>query len=645
MTRLSSITKSFGDRTIIDDVSITANPGITALVGLNGCGKTTLFDIISGLIHPDDGSVIFPGNSSLMYLRQNAAYNFQSTVISEIKVSTKLKKNLDDHHSEESRLLKRIESSSNSSSEFEDLLSVQEKISDLEIKIKKLPSPESILSNLGFVQEQFNSPANKLSGGWQMRLALASLISENPDIALIDEPTNYLDLDSIRYFSRWLSNFSGTAIVVSHDRHFLNSVSNEVWELFEGKIAAYRGNYDDYVVQREKNLEQLKKQRKKQLSEMKELQVFIDKNRTNAATAARAQSRIKMLNKLENELVILPPSVPELKINFPSPKKSGKIAVTLENITHFFGDLQLFDDFSTIIQSNRKIAIAGRNGFGKSTLLNVISGKLAPSKGSVIHGHNLEISYFKQDQIKDLPNEITIMEYMERITPMSHFHKINSILASFMFFKESWDKKISVLSGGEKVRLSFIRLILNAGNLIILDEPTTHLDINSRKILITALKKLDSTLIFVSHDTYFTDSLADTVLYFSSPENIEKFEGNLSEFFEHQPENCEEKKSTGNSKNVKTFTDDSKVIDYEIMKKNRNRLNFLERKVCDLEKAIEKEELKRDEFIEKLSSNSADFSKLGVKLKNIEIFLEKLINDWDNTLEKIEVLKNVEQDR
>jgi len=644
MTRLNSITKNFGDRTIIDNVSITANPGVTALVGLNGSGKTTLFDIISGTSHPDDGSVIFPGNSSLMYLRQNAAYNFKSTVISEIKVSSKFKQTLDDLHSEESRLLKRIDSSPSGSSEFEELLLVQEKINDLEIKIKKLPSPESILKNLGFTQAQFNSPADKLSGGWQMRLALASLISENPDIALIDEPTNYLDLDSIRYFSQWLKNFSGTAIVVSHDRHFLNSVSNEVWDLFEGKMTAYKGNYDAYVVQREKNIEQLKKRRKKQLSEMKELRVFIDKNRTNAATAARAQSRIKMLSKLENELVILPPSVPELKIDFPVPKKSGKIAVTLENITHFFDDLQLFDDFSTIIQSNRKIAITGRNGFGKSTLLNIISGKLIPSNGNVIHGHNLDISYFRQDQIKDLPNEFTIMEYMESITPMSHFQKINSILASFMFFKESWDKKIGVLSGGEKVRLSFIRLILNAGNLIILDEPTTHLDINSRNVLITALKKLDSTLIFVSHDTYFTDSLADTVLYFSSTKNIEKFEGSLSEFFDHRPENYEENDIANNSKS-RISSDDSSVVDYEIMKKNRNRLNLLERNVCDLEKAIEKGELERDGLVEKLSSNTADFSKLGIKLKNIEIFLEKLINDWDNALEEIEVLKNVEQDR
>jgi ATP-binding cassette subfamily F protein 3 len=236
------------------------------------------------------------------------------------------------------------------------------------------------------------------------------------------------------------------------------------------------------------------------------------------------------------------------------------------------------------------------------------------------------------------------MEYMESITPMSHFQKINSILASFMFFKESWDKKISVLSGGEKVRLSFIRLILNAGNLIILDEPTTHLDINSRNVLITALKKLDSTLIFVSHDTYFTDSLADTVLYFSSTENIEKFEGTLSEFFDHRPENFEEKNITSHSKN-RDSADDSKMVDYEIMKKNRNRLNLLERNVCDLEKTIEKTEIERDELVKKLSSNSADFSKLGIKLKNIEIFLEKLINDWDNALEEIEVLKNVEQDR
>jgi len=642
MIRINSITKNFGERVILDNISITANPGVTALVGLNGSGKTTLFDIISGDSYADDGSIIFPGNSSVMYLKQNAAYNFSSSVISEIKVSSKLKKELDDLHSLEKRLLVKIEASQTDGTELDDLLVVQEKINDIEISIKKQPSPQSILKNLGFSQEQFDSPANKLSGGWQMRLALASLISENPDIALIDEPTNYLDLDSIRYFSKWLKNYQGTALVVSHDRFFLNSVSNEVWELFDGRLTSYKGNYDKYIVLRDNNLELLKKTRKKQLSEIKEHQIFIDKNRTNAATAARAQSRIKILTKLENELITLPPSIPEMKIDFPIPQRSGKIAVTLENVTHYFDDLQLFDDFSTIIESKRKIAVTGRNGFGKSTLLNIITEKLTPTIGTVSHGANLDISYFKQDQIKDLPFDMTIMEYMESITPLSHFHKINAILAAFMFFQDSWDKTIKILSGGEKVRLSFIHLILNAGNLIILDEPTTHLDINSRDVLITALKKLDSTLIFVSHDTYFTDSLADTVLYFSSPKKIEKFDGNLSEFFEHQPDNDIEKDIKAETSSSKVFQDSSNFIDYELMKKNRNRLKLLERKVSELEKEIEDAEIERDELVEKLSAETADFSKLGIKLKNIEIFLEKLVNDWDNALEEIEVIKNVE---
>ena len=642
MIRINSISKSFGDRTILDNVSITANLGVTALVGLNGCGKTTLFDIISGDNHPDDGTIIIPNRCSLVYLRQNAAYNFSSTVISEVNGSSKLRNELSELHLLESRILERIESSKNDASELDNLQNVQDKIHEFEIKIKKQPSPETILMNLGFSNDQFDSPANELSGGWQMRLALASLISENPDIALIDEPTNYLDLDSIRYFSGWLKNYNGTALVVSHDRHFLNSVSKEVWELFDSKITSYRGNYDNYVVLRDKNLKLLKKKRKRQLDEMKELQIFIDKNRTNAATAARAQSRVKMLNKLENELITLPPSIPEMKIDFPEPPKSGKIVATLENITHFFGELQLFDGFSTIIESKKKIAVTGRNGFGKSTLLNIITRKLQPTLGTVEHCHNLNISYFRQDQINDLPLDMTIMEYMESITPFSHFHKINSILASFMFFKDSWDKKINILSGGEKVRLSFIHLILNAGNLIILDEPTTHLDINSRDILINALKKLDSTLIFVSHDTYFTDSLADTVFYFSSTRSIEKFEGSLSEFFDHRPENNIKNEIKPTTKNIKIFSE--KNIDYELMKKNRNRLNILERKVSDLEKKIETAEKEKDEIVHKLSSGPADFSKLGIKLKNIEIFLEKLINDWDNALEEIEVIKNVEQD-
>ena len=645
MIRINRVSKSFGDRKILDDISITASPGVTALVGLNGCGKTTLFDIISGETLSDDGTVVFPGNSSLVYLRQNAAYNFNSTVISELKISGKLQKELEDLQYRESSLIKKIDSSKSNVFELDELENVQDRINDLEIIINKLPSPESILVNLGFSEDQFNSPAKDLSGGWQMRLALASLISQDPDIVLIDEPTNYLDIDSIRYFSRWLRNYRGTALVVSHDRHFLNSVSSEVWELFDAKITSYRGNYDNYTCQRDKNLELLKKKRKKQLAEMKELQIFIDKNRTNAATAARAQSRVKMLKKLEDELVTLPPSVPEMKIDFPDPPKSGKIVATLENITHFYGDLQIFDSFSTIIESRRKIAVTGRNGYGKTTLLNILAGKLQPTEGSMEHGHNLDISYFRQDQINDLPLDMTIMEYMESITPFDYFHKIKSILASFMFFKDSWDKKILILSGGEKVRLSFIKLILNAGNLIILDEPTTHLDINSRDVLIKALKKLDSTLIFVSHDTYFINSLADTVFYFSSTRDIEKFDGTLSEFFEYRPDESTEKDIRNTSGSEKPDIVNENAVDYEIMKRNRNKLRLLERKVSDLEKEIEIAEKEKDMIIDKLSSGSEDYSELGVKLKNIEIFLEKLVNDWDNALEEIEVIKNVEQDR
>ena len=642
MIRINNISKSFGDRKILDSISITASPGVTALVGLNGCGKTTLFDIISGETLSDDGTIIFPGNSSIVYLRQNAAYNFNSTVISELKISGKLQKELEELQYRESSLIKKIDSSKSNLLELDELENVQDSINDLEIKINKLPSPESILTNLGFSENQFESPAGNLSGGWQMRLALASLISQNPDIVLIDEPTNYLDIDSIRYFSRWLRNYRGTALVVSHDRHFLNSVSNEVWELFDAKITCYKGNYDNYTCQRDKNLELLKKKRKKQLTEMKELQVFIDKNRTNAATAARAQSRVKMLKKLENELITLPPSVPEMKIDFPDPPKSGKIVATLENITHFYGDLQIFDRFSTIIESKRKIAVTGRNGYGKTTLLNIIAGKLHPTEGSIEHGHNMDISYFRQDQINDLPLDMTIMEYMESITPFEFFHRINSILASFMFFKDSWDKKILILSGGEKVRLSFIKLILNAGNLIILDEPTTHLDINSRDVLIKALKKLDSTLIFVSHDTYFINSLADTVFYFSSTRNIEKFDGTLSEFFDYRPDETAEKKIINTLVSEKSNTINENAVDYEIMKRNRNKLKLLERKISDLEKEIETAEKEKNKIIYKLSSGSEDYSELGIKLKNIEIFLEKLVNDWDNALEEIEVIKNVE---
>ncbi len=648
MIYIDSVSKSFGAQKVLDSVTGTIKKGITALTGLNGSGKTTLLNILAGIEQPDSGTFVLAKNMSLKYIPQNATYSFKSSVISEVSSSSNLKAKRKALIEKEHSLIKELENSDPAKQEnfFLELMFVQEKINNLDISIKKTLSPEDILRNLGFSPEWLNMPAKNLSGGWQMRLALASLIAEEPDIVFLDEPTNFLDIDCIFFLTDWLKNYRGAGIVVSHDRSFLNSVSSEVWEIFNGKITSYKGNYDNYISERKRNIVFLKKQRKKQLDEIRSLQDFIDKNRTNAATAARAQSRIKILEKIKKDLTEIPPEINDMKIRFPNPEKGGDIVCDISEVTHCYGSTKLLNGLSRIVRRKEKIAIAGRNGLGKTTLLEIIAGNIVPAEGSVTMGHNISVSYFKQEQIKDLPFEKTVLEYMESITPYSHFGSIKTILGSFLFYEDSWEKKISILSGGEKMRLALINLMLNAGNLILMDEPTSHLDINSKEVLIKALNNIDSTLLFVSHDRYFIDSISTSVIYFSSIQKIDKFDGTLSEYIEFRSRldsgefsNRKEKNSLcagSNSKKRFVSGEDKKYIE---MKKKRNLISKIEKRIDEAEKKIILTEEKRNKIIEKINTCDGNITELSINLKNIDFFLEKLVNDWENDVDELERIK------
>lgn len=457
-----------------------------------------------------------------------------------------------------------------------------------------------------------------------MRLALAQILIRRPDLVMLDEPTNYLDIETINFLIDWIRGFEGQVIVVSHDRWFLNSIVDETWEIFFGNLSIYKGNYDFYLSQREENEKLMIKKREKQIEEIDRLQKFIDKNRANANTATQAQSKIKQLKKLEDELIPLPRKSKSLTFSLPTPKRSGNRVVAIDNVGHSFGENQLFSNFTRIVTRGERLAFVGRNGIGKTTLMNICGKNLEPSNGTIEHGANIEISYFRQNEIEYLPKDMDVLEFVESITPTELFPKVKSILASFLFFEDSWDRKISVLSGGEKVRLAFIRIMLNPGNLLLLDEPTTHLDIDSREILLRNLKNLDATVVFVSHDHHFIDNLATGIVYFQPEKDPVSFDGSLSHYLSIYGEGEVITKTETTPKN-----EPEKAFDYSVQKSLRNKLNKLKKEIESIEQKSSELEIEKERIVDKINSGDGDIGELGTMLAAIEQKLETLIFEWE----------------
>jgi len=522
----------------------------------------------------------------------------------------------------------------------EKLSLVHDEISNIELSENKNISIDQILFNLGFNIEDFDKNASTLSGGWQMRLALARVLLKRPDILLLDEPTNYLDILSIEFLKKWILEFDGQVLFVSHDRDFLNSIVEETWELFNGKITVYKGNYDFYLTEKDKNYNLLEKKRNKQIEEINRLQKFVDKNRAGANTASQAQSKLKQLEAIKEDLIVLPENVKNVTFRFPDPEKSGKIVSEVENIHHSYGKNEIITGISKIITRNERIAILGKNGIGKSTLLNIISSAMEPTSGSVKFGTNVSVSYFRQNEIEHLPPHMSVLEYSESVAPFDLFPKVKSILATFNFFEDSWDKKISVLSGGEKVKLSFLNVILNPGNFIILDEPTTHLDINSREILLKNLINIDATIIFVSHDIYFVDHLATSIFYFNVDGDIVDFPGNYSDYISIHGED----EGAPSERVLKTKDNNqdkiAKSYDYSTMKANRNLLKTLKRDVDKIENSISELEAEKENFVEKLSLNQEDITSIGISINRIDKKIEELMLEWEEKNIEMEELKS-----
>ena len=507
MLTLSDISKAYGGRTLFDEATLQVNrEDRIGLVGPNGAGKTTLFSIILGNGSADSGKVIKERNVVFGYLPQESAPVGDETVM-ELATAispefVKLRRLIlawdSDHHVEPSHAEEIHDDAHN---RFHELGGYQ-----LDAKAKQ------ILSGLGFREKDFDRPARELSGGWVMRAHLARLLVQEPDLLLLDEPTNHLDLEALLWFQEYLTTYPGAIIVISHDREFLNHIVSGIVEIRSSKLNRYRGNYDEFLVQRAAAEEQLLAAYKNQQKEIERLQLFADRFRAKASKASQAQSKLKQIERMDK---IEAPTNDESKIGFrfPQPLRSGHKVITLENIHQAYGENVVYRGMEFKAERGQRTVLVGPNGAGKSTLLKILAGVLVPQSGVRTLGHNVKAGYYSQYRVDMLQASRTVfeeaMDTPSRITEQF----VRTLLGSFLFRGDDVFKKVSVLSGGEKSRLALVKLLLDPPNLLLMDEPTTHLDMASIDALVYALGQFEGTLVFISHDVYFIRALANHVAH------------------------------------------------------------------------------------------------------------------------------------
>ncbi|MBN1118360.1 MAG: ABC-F family ATP-binding cassette domain-containing protein [Bacteroidales bacterium] len=646
MISFDNLSLQFGGQKIFDQISlmVSAKDRI-GLVGKNGAGKSTMLKILIGEQLPDEGAATIPGDITLGYLPQQLSYKDCRTVFSETMTAFSELKHLEKEIEHLNvKLTERTDYESDAYMEIVELLSDKTDRLNLLNSGNTEALAEQTLKGLGFEPEDFERPTKEFSGGWRMRIELAKILLRSPDIFLLDEPTNHLDIESIQWLENFLKNYHGAVILISHDRAFLDAVTSRTVEISLGKLYDYRVPYTKYTVLRKERLEQQFAAYRNQQKQIEETRDFIERFRYKASKAVQVQSRIKQLDKLDI-IEIDEEDLSSINIKFPPAPRSGSIVFEAKDLTKAYGTHVVLDDIDIEIERGEKLAFVGRNGEGKTTLSRIIIGELE-AKGKMKLGHNVKIGYFAQNQDELLDDNKTIFQTIDDIAVGEVRTKIRDILAAFLFRGEDVDKKVKVLSGGEKSRLSMAKLLLEPYNLLVLDEPTNHLDMRSKDILKQALLAYDGTLILVSHDRDFLNGLTDKIFEFRN-KKIKEYRVSIYEFLK--------KKNLDHLNDLNLgVSSPAKPVEEETDASNKNKQNYLERKEADkkirkaerqveeIEESIAKLEDEQAEIETKISEGANDPS-IFEKYENVKKALNTLMWDWEAATNQLE-LKRKERD-
>lgn len=634
MISIEGLTVEFGGRPLFDNISFVVNKkDRIALVGKNGAGKSTMLKIFAGIQQPTQGNVSYPKELTIGYLPQHMQLNDGNTVLEEASLAFDHIQQLEAELEEANQQL--ATRTDYESKEYHNLIDRSAHLNEQFLMSgvgNFLAEVEKTLIGLGFKRSDFERPTNEFSGGWRMRIELTKLLLRRPDVLLLDEPTNHLDIESIQWLENFLATHANAVILVSHDRAFLDAVTTRTIEISLGKIHDYKVHYTKYVELRKERREQQIRAYENQQKQIQETEDFIERFRYKATKAVQVQSRIKQLDKIER-LEVDEEDNSSLRLKFPPAPRSGSYPVIAEGLEKSYGDHLIFKDATFTINRGDKVAFVGKNGEGKSTLVKCIMGE-TDFKGKLELGHNVKIGYFAQNQASLLDESRTVFETIDYVATGDIRTRIRDILGAFMFGGEASDKKVKVLSGGERSRLAMIRLLLEPVNLLILDEPTNHLDMRSKDVLKDAIKEFDGTVIVVSHDREFLDGLVDKVYEFGNQQVKEHLYG-IYEFLQKKKmDTLQELEAVSAAKvevsivaKTETVTPTPTLSENKLSYEERKELNRLikrfEKQIADIEQKIERMEQEKTSLEETLatpegSSDSTLFEKHGKMSKDIE---------------------------
>lgn len=657
--QFSKVSLAFGDRDILKDVSVNLAAGTkAALSGANGSGKSTLMKIMAGEIVPDSGQRIAQKNSRIVYLPQSGILHKGTSLREEADKAFEYGYALQEELDSIGDALKDPDANSKVLLERHHEITTTLENSGW---YRRAALAEQVLIGLGFSQKDMERQTEEFSGGWQMRIALAKALMQEPDILLLDEPTNYLDLEARNWLEQFLSNFSGGFLLVSHDRYFLDTTVTEVYELFNGQLHRYVGNYSHYEKVREGEMESLIAKYNQQQEEIHKLEDFIRRFGYKATKAAQAQERQKMLDKLLAQQVEIPESLKKIHFTFPPAPHSGRLVLTLEQVSKSYdGHRQVLNNLDLIVEKGERLVVVGCNGSGKTTLLRILAGEDQAFSGSIKLGAGVAVGYFSQDSAEKIAGNTKVLDFIEKDSPLELIPKLRDMLGAFLFRGDDVFKTLDVLSGGEKSRLALLQLLLRPVNLLILDEPTNHLDLHSKDVLLNALKDFGGTVVFVSHDRGFIEDLATRVIELRPPledgteagwlGRARNFPGSYSYYLERLEsenqgavtvqENVQEKNRQ--SATAKSGTEEKTgALRYEEQKRLKNERRKLEREEERLMTEIaqaegEKEKLKEELSLPHIYSDMQKSRSVQEKIENLEQKIQELTEAWEQVSSDLE---------